>query len=349
MINTKEYSANVSYFAAANGYSGFRSLFGEVFDSRAMSKIYVLKGGPGTGKSTILKGLLVHSEERGYFREAIYCSSDPRSLDGVIISSPRGRIAVLDGTAPHERDAVIPGAVDEIINLGEGFDLAALTARRDEIIELTEKKKSAYSRAYSHLEAAGAIWRDITKYYENIGYYYAAELRTKELVAEQDEAYSPHCKRLYTSAFGSGGYVAQNPYLPKEKELVAIDADRATGRIIMMLLYRHLDKIGAIQELHLSPFSDSIPERIITDKRIFECHPIMRADAAKADAVECDKTIAELFKIHDKLLHLSKGEFGIAAEQHFKLEDIYKCAVDFTFNDDIFKRLTKSVDRILAH
>lgn len=349
MINTKEYSTNVSYFAAANGYSGFRSLFGELFDSRAMRKIYVLKGGPGTGKSTILKGLLVHSEKCGYFREAIYCSSDPRSLDGVIISSNGVRIAVLDGTAPHERDAVIPGAIDEIINLGDGFDIKALEARRDEIMGLTEKKKAAYSRAYSHLKAAGAIWQDIVAYFENSPYYCEAELLAKELSSRCANAKSVHRKRRYTSAFGSTGYVTLRTDLPKEGELVTINADRAAGHIIMMLLYHRLDAIGAIRELNLSPFSDSIPERIITDERIFEVCQAPLADKARADAPECDKTLTELFKIHDDLLLLSKAEFLNASEQHFKLEDIYKCAVDFTYNDAIFERLTKSVDRMLAH
>ena len=44
-----------AYFGAANGYSGFRSQFGEIFNSHNMEKLYILKGGPGTGKSTLLK------------------------------------------------------------------------------------------------------------------------------------------------------------------------------------------------------------------------------------------------------------------------------------------------------
>ena len=47
------------FFASANGYTGFRSYFDEIFDSRDYTAIYVLKGGPGTGKSTLLKVLIV--------------------------------------------------------------------------------------------------------------------------------------------------------------------------------------------------------------------------------------------------------------------------------------------------
>ena len=40
------------YFAAANTESGFFSLFDEVFSPEHLRRIYILKGGPGTGKST---------------------------------------------------------------------------------------------------------------------------------------------------------------------------------------------------------------------------------------------------------------------------------------------------------
>ena len=105
------------YFAAANGFNGFRSYFGEIFNRCDFSRVYILKGGPGTGKSTLMKRI------RGEFSsklrcESILCSSDPKSLDGIIIEKGSNRVAILDGTSPHEEDARFPGAVDEIINLG---------------------------------------------------------------------------------------------------------------------------------------------------------------------------------------------------------------------------------------
>ena len=43
------------YFAAANTYTGFISYFDTVFDPEKFSRLYVLKGGPGTGKSSFMK------------------------------------------------------------------------------------------------------------------------------------------------------------------------------------------------------------------------------------------------------------------------------------------------------
>ena len=41
------------YFAAANTYKGFISYFDTVFDPEKVSRLYVLKGGPGTGKTAL--------------------------------------------------------------------------------------------------------------------------------------------------------------------------------------------------------------------------------------------------------------------------------------------------------
>ena len=43
------------YFAAANSGEGFVSYFGEVFGEQNFEHVYIIKGGPGTGKSYLLK------------------------------------------------------------------------------------------------------------------------------------------------------------------------------------------------------------------------------------------------------------------------------------------------------
>jgi Mrp family chromosome partitioning ATPase len=45
------------FFAAANTEMGFRSLFDEIFAPEKFRRIYILKGGPGTGKSTLMRNL----------------------------------------------------------------------------------------------------------------------------------------------------------------------------------------------------------------------------------------------------------------------------------------------------
>ena len=143
------------YFAAANGYNGFRSYFGSLFESRKYDAIYVLKGGPGTGKSSLMRKVADVLEQEGATVERIYCSSDPSSLDGIISELSGIRCAIIDGTAPHERDAIVAGAIDRIINLGDNWDEKWLRADREKILTLTEQKAAAYRTAYFYLSVSG--------------------------------------------------------------------------------------------------------------------------------------------------------------------------------------------------
>ena len=151
------------FFAAANSYDGFVSYFDKIFDPHAFSRIYILKGGPGTGKSSLMKRILSSLSSRGATCESILCSSDKDSLDGIICENGDNRIAMIDGTSPHERDTLLPGAADEILNLGDFWDTGWLSAQRDKIEEINSEKKRSYSTAYSYLKIAGSANREMRK------------------------------------------------------------------------------------------------------------------------------------------------------------------------------------------
>ena len=143
-------------FASANGYSGFRSNFANVFSPEKISKLFVVKGGPGTGKSTLMKRISEYFHDKADITH-ILCSSDPRSLDGVIIEGSNGAVAVADGTSPHAIEPSYPGVFERLIDLGEGCDIIGLERFKNEIIELVAKKKEAYKNAYLKLGLAGEI------------------------------------------------------------------------------------------------------------------------------------------------------------------------------------------------
>ena len=52
-------SNNEKYFAAANSYKGFKSYFDRIFAPEQFDRIYIIKGGPGTGKSSIMKNIVL--------------------------------------------------------------------------------------------------------------------------------------------------------------------------------------------------------------------------------------------------------------------------------------------------
>jgi predicted AAA+ superfamily ATPase len=87
------------YFLGSNSPTGFRSLYPQFMDAENDNILYILKGGPGCGKSTFMKQIAQTMIDAGYAVEFIHCSGDPDSLDGVLI--PALKIAYVDGTAPH--------------------------------------------------------------------------------------------------------------------------------------------------------------------------------------------------------------------------------------------------------
>ena len=139
------------FFLAANSAQGFFSLFNQLYNPNEGWKAYIIKGGPGTGKSGLMKRLVKAAEDRGYTVERIICSSDPDSLDAIII--PEKKICFADGTEPHVMEAKYPGAVEEIINLGQFWDSKMLESNKGHIITLTNCNKALHAKSARYVSA----------------------------------------------------------------------------------------------------------------------------------------------------------------------------------------------------
>ena len=103
-----------NFFAASNSAQGFYSYYKDCFSN--LDKLYIIKGGPGTGKSGFMRRISECALHRGYYVEKFYCSSDQSSLDGIILLRDGKSTGFIDGTSPHSFDMRIAGAVDNIIN-----------------------------------------------------------------------------------------------------------------------------------------------------------------------------------------------------------------------------------------
>lgn len=155
-----DYPTDDVYFAASNSKVGFYGYFDDCLDRPEIDRVYAVKGGPGTGKSHFMRQIAKEGVRRGYAVECILCSSDPNSLDGVILRGRGRALAFCDATSPHVYEPRHPGVREEIVNLGAFWDADLLAARREEIFALEEQKKAAYRRAYRYLSAAGEVFED---------------------------------------------------------------------------------------------------------------------------------------------------------------------------------------------
>ncbi len=104
------------FFLGANTGNGFVNGFSECYNPEKGEKLYIIKGGPGTGKSTFMKKLTLFLEEKGIESELYLCSSDPESLDGVRF--PALGVSLVDGTAPHIMEPKMLGITEEVLFLG---------------------------------------------------------------------------------------------------------------------------------------------------------------------------------------------------------------------------------------
>lgn len=138
------------YFVGNNTAHGFYGNYQR--ELAAVSRSVLLKGGPGTGKSSLLKRVAAEAKSRGMDYELWYCSGDPDSLDGVYVKDLDS--AVTDATAPHASGADLPKMKDYIFDLAANLSAAKLAPHRDEIDELLSCKKAHFMRAYQHLNTA---------------------------------------------------------------------------------------------------------------------------------------------------------------------------------------------------
>jgi len=138
-------------FPGAITAKGFYSFY-QYIVKNASANIYIIKGGPGVGKSTFMKKIAEEMVANGYDVELHCCSSDNHSLDAIVI--PQLGIAVLDGTSPHIVDPQYPGAVDEIINFGDFWDKAYIKKAKAEIMECSHRNRRCYQFAYLCLQEA---------------------------------------------------------------------------------------------------------------------------------------------------------------------------------------------------
>lgn len=152
---------NIQSFLGGNTPLGFYSLYHQLSDPRRFRAVYIIKSGPGSGKSTLMRRVGRHAQAAGLDTEEVLCSGDPDSLDAVIL--PALGAAVVDGTAPHVVEPQCPGVVERYIDLSGFYDRAGLQPLKQDILDATAEYRGHYKRVYRCLGAAGELRRDVNE------------------------------------------------------------------------------------------------------------------------------------------------------------------------------------------
>lgn len=201
--------ANIRHiYPGGNTPKGFFSYYEYILGQQEANRIICLKGGPGVGKSTFMRKIGDHFAAQGEPVDFMWCSSDPDSLDGVVLRQKK--IAVIDATSPHVVDPVNPGAVDSIVHLGDFWDGEALKKCKSHVLESGSKIKSWFGSAYCYLAAAGSLYDALAQAYEDAMedgelYKLAARIVGDEM-AHREIAIKPgRMKKQFASAITPAG------------------------------------------------------------------------------------------------------------------------------------------------
>lgn len=367
-----EYIHNTSkhYFAAGNSFFGFKSYFDHIFGTENNNRLYILKGGPGCGKSTFMKKVGLFCEKEGYTVEYYRCSSDPDSLDGIAIKELRTAIA--DGTSPHAIEPKFAGAFEEIIDLGKSWDTEKLSKNLMQIKDLSERKSLLYKKAYNFLN----VCRKINSL--------SSEICSKHILTEKLEKSTD---RLIKGILGKKA-LSNNENIGI-KELRIIDSFSGKGKIhlctlenmakicifikapdflsgsvdiFMNTLVRKLSDLNAnmivcpgipdtsttggiylIDEgISITPYSNELVE--LCDKNCKKCRIINTLRFMNTEKVSKKRSELKFYtKLYGAFEEKATNALYEASKIHSELEKLYGECTDYSVTEKITKELLKKI------
>lgn len=325
------------YFAACNSAEGFVNYYPRVFSPERCKRLYVLKGGPGTGKSRFLREVAAYAEARGERATYYYCSYDPESLDGIFLEP--SAIGLLDGTAPHVYEPQSVGVFEQIVNLGQFWDERRLAAHRAEVEHLTKEKQNAFSSAYSYLRAAGAVdeavrsglmasvrWEKLTKRVEHFVSTFPRDKRPREEIA-------------LCGGIGMRGRVRFDTYECSGERTIRVDDYASLGQIYLGEVLRACRARGVSVRYSPDPV---FPDRIDAMELLSNGTSLVLAQKGEEAEInvrrfldeECFSKVRKSIRFAEKqkkmLLTASASSFETARGFHFALEEIFGMAMDFS-------------------
>lgn len=350
------------YFAASNSAEGFKNYYPQVF-MRA-DRLYIIKGGPGTGKSCFMKRFADKMGALGCAVEYYYCSSDPSSLDGVLVSGRGETVGMLDGTPPHTVEPLLPGVREEIINLGAFWSSELLRSEKREIFALNQKKSAAFERVYSYMRSCGNLRAVIDSLLEKAikkeKMTSVAERLVQSLSLPGGEAeIIPSLRR----AVGMTGEVCLDSFEARAEKIYFVGELYGVGQMFLLEIFKYLKKTMSHLRVSYDPISpcridgifveDNQTAFVLSQKYDDEAvgagyiNPKRFVDGEEIRAVRGEVRYAA--RIYSDCLEGAVHSLSIARVYHFVLEDIYKKAMDFAalsrFSADFIAREEARIEK----
>lgn len=332
---------NYTYFLGSNSKDGFYSIYNS-FPPKKDDYVHILKGGPGSGKSSFMRKMALKAEELGYSVHYILCSGDPGSLDGVYI--PEKKLAFLDGTNPHPREPEVFGVNSDYIHLGQFFKGGLSDREKDYVNCYAKDYKQKYANAYHLLSASVEIQKAVLPQMYGESETAAVQHRIDGILGRSSGKHEATDARIVTrflSCVGCYGDFRLNTEFEKLCKLV-YQFDNQFGGADMAL--RHVVRRGKErgEDMILCP-NPITPEKL--SAVIFPERELGFTDGSwelkKSRRVHIDSVLPaekcallkpqlkEAEKIQKKIMDLAFKKLSEAKDLHDLLEQQYKPHIDF--------------------
>lgn len=366
------------YFAGNNTAQGFFSYFDYIINLEEGNHYFILKGGPGVGKSSFMKKFASKMVEKGYDIEYVHCSSDRESLDSIYI--PELKIAFVDGTAPHTVDPKYPGAVDEIVNLGYFFDSSKILEHKESIIQTGKEKSAVYKSAYRLLKAAGIIYDEINSIYDKLTDNNLYDSLCNEVQQELSQMYNTDSaqhkrgsiRKLFSEAYTADGYESFTNRLGSEtNQWVVLGENVNHSAKLLDMLAKESIKNGYFVEGFYNPlFPEKLQHIYLPELKLMiktlengpEANHISRMECSQdrsnsiclnsADKIidlgrlmddnklkSHEDDLNKRYTLYNSIIALVFEKLSETKKLHARLEKIYSGSMDFNGVDQYFETI----------
>ena len=344
------------YFLGANSAEGFVSLYDQWVDQKTIQAFYVIKGGAGCGKSTLMGRVAAWMEQEGYEVEYIRCSGDPDSLDGIRI--PEKGAAMVDGTSPHEMDPAYTGATGHYIDLGAGYDRTGLFAIREEIVAAVQAYRTCYPAAYRCIRTAKESWDRGRKPLRTQETLEKTAKRAESILKRElkgtREGRGTGCRRFLGGVTCQGKVFLEGTVQNLCREGYEIRDDYGlAGELLACLeqgfLERGYDVIACPSGVEPGRLAHLlIPDRalaFVTGKVTGAAFRTIRTESlVEKQALQEGKSFLRLSnRVAEELLKEGMEHLARAKENHDRLEQLYRPYVDFSLAEEMAEKIAREI------
>lgn len=344
-----------TFFMGGSTAKGFYTTFQSIINQPGYFT-YILKGGPGTGKSTLMKK--VAEQFSSHAVDLYVCSSDIHSLDAVVLSDVGA--VIVDGTAPHVFNADFPGVSQCLVDLGAFWTRARLKEYEPHIRRCFAENSAYHRRARHYIAALSnvveSVYVQAASEADPAGISHAVMEITADFPAYM-QTRGTHLRKTF-AAVTTEGYFTQP--VPSGCQVIGIHDHRYAAGSMLLAQLRDWFLVNGytVETGECLLFPDHQPEHIripqlriqfslindlngLNDHKDYSCEPLYLKPGNDEELFRARELTASL---------LEEAAYSIrsALRIHDSLESYYIDSLDFTGLDRITAQLIEEIAEMPA-